>query len=149
MRTGSLRTGAGLAVLLLLAGTGVRAQTILPAGGPMPSAGAPGAVVAPGTMAPGVRSAGTGLPSSPVPVAMPSSAEPARAPVMISADEKVPQAEPLHAEHHGESHGGHAPEGEGHSGFEGENTMGSAGFFITGDYLYVQPRRRALDFAVV
>jgi hypothetical protein len=83
-------------------------------------------------------------PPSPVPVAMPTSAEPVRTP-MAGAEEKVPVAEALKPEHHAEQ-----PSGAPGCGWnEGDCCVGGSGFFVTADYLYVRPRREALDFAVV
>src|SRR5262249_51493901 len=110
MRTGSLRTGAGLVVLLLLTGSTVRAQITVPRAGPR----APGRPAGPGPLVPKGRSP-IPLPPAPVPVpaVSPLTAEPPKpAPLGLPAVEehkadehKVPVVEPLHAEPvHSEGH---------------------------------------------
>jgi len=157
MRTGSLRTGAGLAVLLL-AGTVVRAQTMPPAGGPVPVPG--GVPVGPGATAPNTRpwapppgvSVPPGLPATPTPIAAPAPAalvppggDPLHAPPPVHEPEGlVPVAEPLHPE----PHGGEIHPPEVHR-MEGECNVGDAGFIGYGDYLYMRARRNDLDFAVL
>jgi hypothetical protein len=154
MRTGSLRTGAGLAVLLLLACTAVRAQTVPPGyGGPY---SVPPAARVPSTPLPVPVPAATAatplsLPTAAAPLSGPAAEKPRNgalglpeaAPV-AEKPEAHPVAEKLEAEPGGACANGHCGEH-----FGGEGTVGEAGFIVTGDYLLIHPRRQALDFAVL
>jgi hypothetical protein len=153
MRTGK-RRAAGLGVLLLLVGVTARAQDFVPPGGARQPASLP-AVPLP-VAQPGLTPVTPPPPLTPMP-------PPPVMPPALTPGEKLPVAVPL--DQHGPGNGheangheanGHEANGHDHEGHgldshcctEGEGHWGG-GLFFTGDYLFLQPRRQAQDFAIL